>query len=232
MGLVQFAYPVVGLAPKPLDRPSTVAGGSAVHARVTVLITADQVPEGVTRERVRAHEHDVYQEYERADRNAERTAGEERQRSLVPQERDHDDRGIQEVAVYVVQHEQRRLTVVAFAGLLALCVLGAVRRVPEERAIVRLAIVIAGSPEPERDPEHQHRRGHEPRHPARNSNRRRVEGREQGSATPGEKEHYDQGVNTKQHQHRGDGDRPHPPGQLLRSSGDTRQTLLPFYPRA
>src|SRR5215218_2133654 len=169
---VEPTHEVIGLAPRV----------PAPYARVAVLVPANEVPEGVARERVSREQHDVQEPQQGADADLEPLRPEQGPKGLVPEERHHDDRGVQKVPVHVVQDEERPLSPVPFRRALSspeavLCLSPrlARRRIEEERPVVCLPVVVAGRPETERYPQYQHRRRHEPRRPVRQRNLGRIE---------------------------------------------------------
>ena len=166
---------------KPADAVVELAPGvAAPNARVAIFVAPDDVPQRVAREAVRGEQYHVYQPDDRTHLDPERPSGEERKNRVVPQEREHHERSIQKVPVDVVEHEDGPLAPVVL-GLARLPLLRpglAGRRVPEERPVVRLAVVVARRPETQRHPDNEHRRRYEGRHPVWMRYRRRVERRE------------------------------------------------------
>ena len=112
-------------------------------------------------ERVAADQHDVDQQHQRADADAElrvarrRVVEAEALHDVDRQKDDEQQREVERVAVQVLD-EQRPLGLAAvFVARLAD---GAGGRVGPERLVVGAAVVVAGHPEREREDQDQHRR--------------------------------------------------------------------------
>src|SRR5580693_1134593 len=104
------------------------------------------MPPRVAAERVAAEQDHVHQHDPGAEPELHVTVGgEERQVDVVPEKAGDDEHEVEEKAVQVVQEERK----LRLAAVLAMTQLTdrARRWVPEERAVVRLAVVVAGGPE-------------------------------------------------------------------------------------
>ena len=133
---------------------------------------------------------------------------EEREVDVVPEEPGDDQHQVEEESVQVVEEErERRLTAVLAVAELTDRARG---RVPEERAVVRLAVVVAGGSKEERRPEHPQRRADRAGLP----DGRRIERRQIGPALvdPAGEERRPDRVEAEQSQHRDHRRRQQPPG--------------------
>src|ERR1700677_1456185 len=103
----------------------------------------------MARQRIRCEQDDVDEEHKRADTHSKFSVPPERVVSVFPQEREKYDGEIQRVAMKVLQNEWK----LRFATIRAFWLAnGACRRIGEKRAVVRLAIVVAGGAKTQRPP--------------------------------------------------------------------------------
>src|SRR6478672_6431094 len=114
---------------------------------------ADEVAAGVTGSGVGPEEDDVDQHDQRAEPDAEPAVlTVERPDDVVGVDERHDDRGVEEVAVRVLEDQREP----GLAGVLAVRLGDGVgRRRQPERAVVGLAVVVAGQPETEEERQDQ-----------------------------------------------------------------------------
>ena len=156
--------------------PYRVLHPPATCAREAVDPAADQVAQRVARQREQRQEGRVDDEDHAPEAEPRSALRVERERRVDPQEEQRDEREVQEVAVEVLEDErERRLHPVALVdGRLTD---GAAGRIGEVEAVVGLAVVVAGRPEAQRDPQDQETRTDEPRQPGRRD-QRREEGRQ------------------------------------------------------
>src|SRR6476469_5962370 len=152
--------------------PERVPRLAPPRAREAVELAADDVPQRVARERIAAQQRDVEAQDEHAQPDPDAAARrEDRLDRVDPQEDQRDEREVQEVAVEVLEDERE-------GGLEAVALVDrrladrATRRVGEVEPVVGLAVVVAGRPEAERDPEDQDRRREPPRQRLRRDQRR------------------------------------------------------------
>src|ERR1051325_10999779 len=169
--------------------PGLVACFPAAHAGIAVDLSTDQVPYRVTAECVARQQDHVDEHDERADADPElmrprrhravRKNAANRPASglhdVVRQNEDKNHRGVHREAMQVLQNEGKPgLAVVVVAWLAD----GTGDWVEEERAVVRLAVVVARRPEREREDEDQKRGRQRP--PVR-LDQRRIKRREVGA---------------------------------------------------
>src|SRR5205085_3675864 len=112
--------------------------------REAIEITAEEMPQRVTTERVTAEQHDIHDENDGAEPDAEvlmaRIAIEEPHRfvSVASEDDQENERRVEEVAVDVLDHQrQESLTSIALARLAN----AAIRRIRPEALVVRAPIV-------------------------------------------------------------------------------------------
>ena len=134
-------------------------GGAAGEA---VEPAADQVAERVAAEREARQQNHIDEHHDAAEPDAEVCAGarlvEESADRVVPEEAEHGHREPEEEPVDVLEDQwQPALAGVAPALGLRTPDDRAGRRRQEERAVVRLAVVVASGPQPERRPDHEER---------------------------------------------------------------------------
>src|SRR4029079_7955591 len=115
---------------------------------------ADEVAQRVAAERERRQADDVQQQHERAEADPELEPAavrveEERAAGVVPEEREHDDREVEEVPMRVL--EDQREPALAAVALPAGARAG--RRGQEVGAVVGLAVVVTSGTKTERRPE-------------------------------------------------------------------------------
>src|ERR1700730_1992129 len=109
----------------------------------------------MARQRIRREENDVDQQHQRAHTHSKFPFKIEREEDVFPQKEQEQQRKIQKIPVYVLQNERKfRLALVVPLSF----AYRASRRVQEKRAIVGLAVVIAGSAKGQRSAENQQRR--------------------------------------------------------------------------
>jgi hypothetical protein len=112
------------------------------------------VPQRVAGKREAGQQDHVDQEQPATKPKSQLTLRGERRDQVEPQERERDEREIQKVAMDVLKDERND-------GLHRVSAMDrglahrATRRVAEVEPVVRLAVVVAGRPEPERDPQDQ-----------------------------------------------------------------------------
>src|SRR5580704_3175763 len=163
VALVERGYPL----------PRAVARLSQLRLRVAIESTTDEMAPRVTAERVPAQQDDVDEHDPGAESELHMTVGcPEGQIHVVPEEARDDQHEIEEESVQIVEEERER----RLAAVLAVAELAdrARRRIPEERAVVRLPVVVAGGAKQERRPQHPERGADRTGRP----DGRRVEGRE------------------------------------------------------
>src|SRR5829696_7569292 len=184
-----------------------------------------KVPAGVARQRVEGQEHGI-DEQDHGPEADPPAVGEVEGAQRVPGQDDRERQGqVEEVAVDVLQDQgEAGLAGVAGPGVGD----GAGRWRPPERPVVRLAVVVAGQPEPERERQHQQGGGERPpaaddrpgRLLAAGGQARRVERRQVrvgevvpvGESHPGAVEHE-----PAEHRHRDE--RGQPPSVLAEGAG-------------
>src|SRR5579859_943043 len=123
--------------------PGAVAGLAEGRLRVAVKPAADQVAPRVAPERVAAEQDDVGEHDARAEAELHVAVGRpEREVHVIPEEPRYDQHQVEEESVQVVEEERER----SLTAVLAVAELAdrAGRRIPEERAVIRLAVVVAG----------------------------------------------------------------------------------------
>src|SRR5918997_4250918 len=108
------------------------------------------MPHSMAAEGVPREQDYVQHEKERPDADRELPLWEESLDSLVPEKGHHYYRSVEEVPVDVVEDPEIRLTIIILWAprLPLLGLAGAVRGIPKEGPVVRLAVVIAREPEP------------------------------------------------------------------------------------
>src|ERR1022692_1628336 len=133
--------------------PGAVAGLAELRLRVAVEPAADEMAPRVAAECVAAEQDDVDQHDPGAEPELHVAVGcEEGEVDVIPEEAGDDQHEVEEEPVEVVEEERERGLAAVFA--VAELTDRARRGVPEERAVVRLAVVVAGGPEQQRRPEH------------------------------------------------------------------------------
>src|SRR5436309_2394547 len=148
-------HALTNLPPRPVSRSATGV------AREAVQLPADQMAERMTAEGIAGEQSRIDQQDVAADTDAEPAIADERAEGVGVQNDDERDGEVQRIAVQVLDDQETGLSPVSPAPDADD---GARRRRREERAIVSLAIVVAGRPEREREDQDQEggRRGQEP----------------------------------------------------------------------
>jgi hypothetical protein len=116
--------------------------------------------ERVARERVKGEEDYVGEHDEGAEADAELTVEEKREVSVMPQEAEEDERGIEKVAMDILQDERK----FGFAAVFAAggFIDGTSRGIEKECTVVGFAVVVAGGAEAEWEDEDKKRGGELP----------------------------------------------------------------------
>jgi|SRR5581483_584759 len=127
--------------------PSAVARAIERRTGEAIQLAAHEMPQRVTGKRVQGKQHDVDQQNQRAYTNAEvepsiSTGEEEGAYGVIPEDDEKDDCRIQKIAMDVLQDKRKA----GLAAIVAVCTLthSTGRGIEKERAIVSLAIVVAG----------------------------------------------------------------------------------------
>src|ERR1700704_5830610 len=110
------------------------------------------MPQGMAGKQIHRKQHNVHQQNQCANADAKMQLligpqEPEGSDGVIPEEAQEDDGAIKKIAMEILQDKRKT----GFAAIVSMCRLahGAARRVQEERAIVSLAIVIAGHAEAE-----------------------------------------------------------------------------------
>src|SRR2546430_1183547 len=128
-----------------------------IHARKAVQLAAQQMAQGMAREKVERQQNDVHQQYDGTDAHTKSVFEEEAVYRVIPEKRQEDDRQVHEVSMRVLQDEGKfSFASVAAAGFFRH---GAARWIEKKGAVIGFAIVVAGNAKTERPRQNQQRGG-------------------------------------------------------------------------
>src|SRR5438552_3250898 len=134
--------------------PHRVAKQCATAAREAIDLAADEVPHRMARQRITGEQRDVDHHDHPDEPDPPALPLAEREEGVLPQEEERDEGEVQEIPVDVLEGEREGSLerVAPVDGRLAN---GTTGRIREIRPVIRLAVVVAGGSEAERDPQDQ-----------------------------------------------------------------------------
>src|SRR5439155_17883729 len=126
-----------------------------IHARKAVQLAAQQMAQGMAREKVERQQNDIHQQYDGTDAHTKSVFEEEAVYRVIPEKRQEDDRQVHKVSMRILKNEgELSLATVAAPGLFRH---SAARGIQKKGAVIGFAIVVAGHAETKRPCQDQER---------------------------------------------------------------------------